>query len=281
MSQKDAYNTAEGSQGGSRGEKAGETKTQKTYHKKASGEALQTAMRHSKENSLKIFGSCFCPFVQKVWIALELKGIDYQYIEVDPYAKPKVLTDINPRSLVPALQHRDWVCYESTVLLEYLEDLKQGPAIFPESATDRATARLWTDHVNRNIVPGFYRLLQAQEQSKQVEFAEELKENITQLVDAADTEGPFFLGSRMNIVDISFAPWVLRFSRVLEPYRGWPRPSKTSRLARWIDAIESDPAVKSTTSDDILYLESYERYAENRPNTSQLATAVNSGRGLP
>lgn len=65
----------------------------------------------------------FCslsPFVQRVWITLELKGLPYQYVEVDPYQKPKLLLDINPRGLVPALRHGDWGCYESTVLLEYV-----------------------------------------------------------------------------------------------------------------------------------------------------------------
>src|ERR1700753_3112033 len=60
------------------------------------------------------------PFVQRVWIALEFKGMDYQYIEVDPYAKPKSLLVVNPRGLVPALRHGDWGCYESTVLMEYV-----------------------------------------------------------------------------------------------------------------------------------------------------------------
>jgi glutathione S-transferase len=47
------------------------------------------------------------------------------------------------------------------------------------------------------------------------------------------------------------------------------------------DAIDNERSVKMTTSTDELYLDSYERYAENRPGTSQLADAVNSGRGLP
>ncbi len=60
------------------------------------------------------------PFVQRVWIALELKGLAYQYIEVDPYKKPQALLDVNPRGLVPAIRHGDWGCGESTVLMEYV-----------------------------------------------------------------------------------------------------------------------------------------------------------------
>lgn len=168
--------------------------TQKSYHKKATGAALATVKKHAKEHELKLYGSCFwcvmffcngpfdCvlisyqPFVQRVWISLQFKGLDYQYIEVDPYKKPESLTAINPRGLVPALRHGDWGCYESTVLMEYvsglafvvhladmdatcihssglslillqLEDLNTGPPLLPSDPKLRAHCRLWTDHV--------------------------------------------------------------------------------------------------------------------------------------
>ena len=39
---------------------ADDTKSnQKTYHKKATGEALVTAKKHSKDHELKLYGSCF------------------------------------------------------------------------------------------------------------------------------------------------------------------------------------------------------------------------------
>jgi glutathione S-transferase len=60
------------------------------------------------------------PFVQRVWISLECKKLDYQYIEIDPYKKPEWYLKLNPRGLVPTLQDGDWCCYESTVLMEYV-----------------------------------------------------------------------------------------------------------------------------------------------------------------
>lgn len=74
------------------------------------------------ERSLADF-SAQSPFVQRVWIALEMKKIPYQYIEVDPYEKPQSLLEVNPRGLVPALRHDDWGCYESTVLMEYVREI--------------------------------------------------------------------------------------------------------------------------------------------------------------
>ena len=183
---------------------------------------------------------------------------------------------------MPAIRHGpNWSTYESTVIMEYLEDLHTGPALLPPNPQTRATCRLWTDHINRHIVPTFYRFLQAQDQQEQVKNATELREEIGKLVDAADPQGPFFLGQHLGFVDVQIAPWVVRLKKVLGPYRGWPEPEEGSRWKIWVDAIEQNPGVNATTSGDELYLDSYERYAENRPGTSQVANAVNSGRGLP
>ncbi|RDL42096.1 Uncharacterized protein BP5553_02075 [Venustampulla echinocandica] len=257
-------------------------KTQKTYHKKASGNALATVRKHSKEHELKLFGSCFCPFVQRVWIAFEAKGLQYQYIEVDPYKKPQALLDVNPRGLVPGIRHGDWGCGESTVLMEYLEDLNAGPPFLPQGNPQlRATCRLWSDHINRNIIPAFYQVLQAQDFAKQTESTKKLQEEIQKIVEVSDQQGPFFLGPQLSYVDIQFAPWMIRLSRVMKHYRGWPDPTPGSRWGCWMEAVENNEHVKNTTSLDELYIDSYERYAQNRPNTSQLADAINGGYNLP
>ena len=46
-------------------------------------------------------------------------------------------------------------------------------------------------------------------------------------------------------------------------------------------AVENNEFVKNTVSLDELYLDSYERYAQNRPDTSELADAINGGYSLP
>jgi hypothetical protein len=46
--------------------------TGKKYHEKATGAALETAEQHSKpaDTGIVLFGSCFCPFVQRVWVGV-------------------------------------------------------------------------------------------------------------------------------------------------------------------------------------------------------------------
>ena len=142
--------------------------------------------------------------------------------------------------------------------------LDSGPIMYVAIRSLRLNkSKLKSIHVqiNRHIVPSFYRYLQAQDAPKQVDFATELRTEITKLVNAAHPQGPFFLGPTISFVDIQIAPWILRMKRVLAPYRGWPDPEESSRWFKWIDAIENDEAVKATTSGNELYLDSYERYA--------------------
>jgi hypothetical protein len=115
--------------------------------------------------------------------------------------------------------------------------------------------------VNRHIVPSFYRVLQEQDQQRQIEKTQELRDSMEQLLEVAHPKGPFFMGPQMSLVDVQAAPWIIRLRRVLKPYRGWPDAEEGSRLAAWVNAIETDQHVQATTSTDELYLDSYERYA--------------------
>jgi len=130
-------------------------------------------------------------------------------------------------------------------------------------------------------VPLFYSILQAQDLEKQAKHTQELQEEITKIVEASNPDGPFFLGNYLSYVDVQFAPWMIRLAKVLKHYRGWPDPVPGTRWFRWMEAVENNEHVKNTTSLDELYIDSYERYSQNRPNTSELANAINGGFNLP
>jgi glutathione S-transferase len=141
--------------------------------------------------------------------------------------------------------------------------------LLPKNPQGKAYSRLWADHVNRKIIPLFYRFLQEQQPEKQISHASDLRTELQKLIDAADKEGPFFLGKELSFVDVQFAPWMLRLSRVLKPYRGWPDPEPGTRWKAWVEAVEHDPSVQATTSEDELYLDSYERYAGTASSYTQ------------
>ncbi|KAJ3753067.1 glutathione S-transferase [Lentinula raphanica] len=288
----------------------------KTYRNECTGSALATVKKHSEEQDLTLFGSCFCPFVQRVWISFEYLQIPYKVssYEVDPYKKPKDLLEVSPKGLVPGLKlnnfHPPRALNESTVILEYINDLAMntnGRSLLPPITNPyaRALVRLQCDHVNRSLVPSFYRYLQAQDSTAQIDQGKEFHQSIeglVQLLDRAENEivrssGPVSgEGERkalavglglwipesedLGLIDVMVGPWLHRASNVLKHYRDFELP-RGEKFDRWIDKLFNHPNFASTCNTEDLYLDSYERYAFNRPNTSQVADAVNSGRGLP
>ncbi|EXJ68234.1 uncharacterized protein A1O5_08849 [Cladophialophora psammophila CBS 110553] len=256
---------------------------------KASGMAFFTARSHAAPAPTKMtfFANSFCPFAQRIWIALEIKGIPYQMVEImpttlDSYRPPEML-EVNPEGNIPCIRHGNWGVWESGVVLEYLEDLSMGHSLLPLGNPQlRAHCRLWTDHINRKILPSFYSLLLTPPPSPNVEqplgldgmqvdgdahaqvtnaasaaqhsmLVATLQKNITALVNASHATGPFFLGNEIGFVDVVFAPWIIRLSRVLSYYRNFPKPEVGTRWRQWVDAIEGDDRVRRTVSDENSY----------------------------
>ncbi|KAI1798422.1 thioredoxin-like protein [Ganoderma leucocontextum] len=275
----------------------------RSYHRECTGEAAATASAHSEREAITLFGSCFCPFVQRVWITLEHLGIDYTYHEVDPYKKPAELLELSPKGLVPALKLHNHdppkALNESTVIIDFLEELAASDvrrsshttgSLFPPASDPyaRALIRLQTDAVNRNVVPAFYRYLQAQEEDKQVNGAKGFVDAIGGVValfkraqeEGYTTYGLWNVQGLLSYADVMIAPWIFRATNVLKHYRGFVWPENEA-LQAYVQRLLANPAVKRTCNTEELYLDSYERYAFNRPDTSQVANAINAGRALP
>jgi glutathione S-transferase len=265
-----------------------------------SGTAAVLAAKHSDEHPLKLYGGWFCPFVQRTWIVLEEKKIPYQYVEINPYKKGAEFLAMNPRGLVPTLAvpvdakgGKQKPLFESLVISEFLEEAyadetKYGPRLLPSDPYERARARLWIDHISTKIVPAFYKVLQhTPDKAFTIDQArEELHKHIQSLADEMNSDGPFFLGKSISMVDITLAPWAKRLW-LIDHYKpggtGIPESGQDDQWARWrlwYNAIISRQSVVETWSEDERYIIAYKRYAEDTTN-SEVGQATRQGRRLP
>ncbi|MEM7018807.1 MAG: glutathione S-transferase family protein [Pseudomonadota bacterium] len=88
------------------------------------------------------------PYAQKNKIALREKGVNFELRLPDALgsgaAGGQFLT-ANPRAEVPALIDGDAQIFDSTVILEYIEDKWPSPALLPSTPAERAKARMIED----------------------------------------------------------------------------------------------------------------------------------------
>jgi glutathione S-transferase len=84
------------------------------------------------------------PFAWRVWLALEHKGVAYEWRQLSFDAgdlRSAEFTAINPRRKVPAIVDDGFALYESAAIVEYLDERFDGPRLFPGDARQRATVR--------------------------------------------------------------------------------------------------------------------------------------------
>jgi len=85
------------------------------------------------------------PYAQKVKIALKEKGLAYQAPMpggLGAGGAQGAFVEASPRAEVPALVDGDVAIFDSTIILEYLDDAYPEPAMRPASAADRARVRM-------------------------------------------------------------------------------------------------------------------------------------------
>jgi maleylpyruvate isomerase len=89
-------------------------------------------------------------------IALNLKGLGYDYVAVDLRKNEhqgEAFKSLNPQGLVPALVDGDQVLTQSVAIIEWLEERYPTPALLPTDVNDRAHVRALAAIVGCDIHP--------------------------------------------------------------------------------------------------------------------------------
>lgn len=106
------------------------------------------------KNDLKVLGAWPSPYVMRARIALNIKSLDYEFLEETFGSKSQLLLQSNPvHKKIPVLIHGDKPICESLVIVEYIDEVwASGPSILPSHPYDRATARFWASYIDEKVL---------------------------------------------------------------------------------------------------------------------------------
>jgi glutathione S-transferase len=90
---------------------------------------------------LTIIGNYLPPYVRKVLVCLELKGIPYRIDPIAPFVGNEDFSRLSPLRRIPVLIDGDLVLNDSTVICEYLQDRFPEVSLYPADPVRRARAR--------------------------------------------------------------------------------------------------------------------------------------------
>lgn len=113
---------------------------------------------------MKLYSGPLSLFSRKVEIALHEKGLPFER-EMVPFSQAKgyapkhpAVLAANPKGQVPVLIDGDLTLFDSTLIIEYLEDAYPSPPLFPWGARERARCRLLELSADEILLPQVVRL---------------------------------------------------------------------------------------------------------------------------
>jgi glutathione S-transferase len=160
---------------------------------------------------------------------------------------------MHPFLRVPTLVHDDFVLYETSAILRYVDDSFGGPPLQPTNFRERARmAQIISVIDNYGYWPmvrqvasqRIFRPLEG-ERADELEVQRGLEKSI-QVLDAIEelgTDRQFLVGPQLSLADIHLAPMIAYFAMTAE---GVTALSGRRRLSRWWTHMQEYPSVVAT-----------------------------------
>lgn len=195
-----------------------------------------------------------CPFVQKAVLVLLYKQIEFDIEYIDLEDPPAWFTQVSPLGKVPVLKTGDEILFESSVIIEYLDEV-YGEPLHPIDPLQKAQNRSWIEFGNECLFNS-HQMIMAADKAGYDEQRNALRNKLDHLENQL-TGAAYFNGSEVSLVDLSFAPFFQRQSFIAGKIPALIDPSRHQKLANWSENLLKLPQIPASTVPDIrrLYLD--------------------------
>lgn len=205
--------------------------------------------------AITLYGISGSPLVWRVWLALEHKELNYdiQWLSLltGDLRKPEFLL-LNPRGKVPVLTDENLVLYETSSIIEYLDERYPQNSLFPGKPYDRAIIRKTLSEIDCYLFTELRYMMQ------QI-FLKPEEDCDMDLVTQAQTQffaelkhceelqyGEYFLGE-LSIIDYALYPMLAMALRLEQRKQDLNISTAIGpNLRRWMQNIEALPFFDKT-----------------------------------
>jgi glutathione S-transferase len=210
----------------------------------------------SASPSIRLYSARLSMFGAKVQIAAIEKGIALDLVMV-PFTQaegyspknPEVVR-INPKKQVPVLVHGDLELFDSTQILEYLEDLRPEPALWLTGIAKRARVRQLEHRSDEVYFPHVIKLMGLQDRLEDAQAVAALQgaRDFYRYLEPLLGTQDYMLG------DFSNADIALYMAMVFGERMSAPLTAETPRLLAWRDRMSARASVREVVVPMAKYL---------------------------
>ena len=203
---------------------------------------------------LRLYDHPFSPYAQKVKIALREKGQPFEAPlpqGIGAGGASGEFTAANPRAEVPALIDGETMVFDSTIILEYIEDKWPTPPLLPKSPSERARVRMIEEVMDTHYEPinwglgevrAFRRATGSLAEAIEQRAAEQTQ-GFFRWLEGQLGDRPWFNGETFGWGDLAVIPFLNGAAG-----QGHP-PPEGSKLAAWQARANARPSVADTTAE--------------------------------
>ena len=207
----------------------------------------------------------WCPFCERVWLQLQVKGIPFDEVLVDLRDKPDWYKEMVPTTLVPAIKLADSgdVVWESRDIMERLErEFPSKPLMATEGSPQHERAVAMMDGSTEVMQAGVRLAFGSRNQSVTDEERAAFRSDFEAALDNLDAQieaggGPFMTGESFSLADATYVPMLERWAVQLPLSHSLDiRPPNASvaprwpALERWYGALAALPAYSGRVQGD-------------------------------
>ena len=201
----------------------------------------------AKHSSMIFYSDGNDHYSQRVRLVLAEKGVAVEILDVEPGNLPEDLVGLNPYNSLPTLVDRDLALYESTVIMEYLDERFPHPPLLPVYPVARAQSRLYVHRIQKDLCGYVDNIVAGRSKETVIDRSrKELKESLMAIVPIFSfSEKPYFMSEEFTLVDCCVAPILWRL-----PVLGIELPPKHGKpIHEYMDRIFQRDAFQASLSE--------------------------------
>jgi glutathione S-transferase len=205
----------------------------------------------------KIHGASGSPFVRKVLVAMEEKGLPYENVPVMPGSPDPAFRKMSPLGKIPVYQDGDFTLPDSSCIIAYLERVHPTPALYPSDPKQFGAALFLEEYsdskLSEAVAAVFFerfvktRLMkQTPDEARIKKGLEELMPPVMAYLESRAPEGDGFIGGRLSVADIAIGSQFVNWAHVGESVDA----KKYPLLAAHVDRLHARPSFKKLIEQD-------------------------------
>lgn len=183
---------------------------------------------------MKLYGGMLSPYVVRVVLTARAKGIELAREMPEGGMKTEAYLALNPMGKMPCLVDGDFALPESSVIVDYLEDVGGGRSIYPKDPRERARVRLLCRMADLYLVPELTHLFRARENRDAVPGAiERLGPALANIDHFRRDSDSFAIGDSFTAADATLIPIFFFFDAFAKPFGTDKLLDAQPRLKAW------------------------------------------------